>query len=106
MKVTIMDPGPDGEEEIVIKCSHLDDDMVKLINRFKQGSSQLTVYKEGNIFFIERDEIFYFESVDQKVFVYCHADVYEVKSKLYEVDGGAARTGFYPLLQVFDFEFK
>lgn len=85
MKITIMDTEPGEEEEIIIKCSQLVPDMVKLINHFKQGSSKLTVYKDGNIFFMEQEEIFYFESVDQKVFAYCDTEVYEIKSKLYEL---------------------
>ena len=65
--------------------SHLNDDMVKLVNRFKQENNKLTVYREGDIFFVEPEEIFYFESVDQKVFAYCEEAVYEVKSRLYEL---------------------
>ncbi len=37
MKVTILDIGPGEEEEIIIKCSVLTEDMVKLINQFRQG---------------------------------------------------------------------
>lgn len=85
MKITIIDTEPNEEEEIIIKCSQLDDEMVKLIKHFKKGNSTLTAYKEGEIFFIKPEEIYYFESVDQKVFAYCETEVYEVKSKLYEL---------------------
>ena len=36
MKVTIVDIGPDEEEELILKCRFLDEEMVKTINRFKQ----------------------------------------------------------------------
>ncbi|MFG6384274.1 MAG: LytTR family transcriptional regulator DNA-binding domain-containing protein [Lachnospiraceae bacterium] len=85
MKVTIIDIGPNEEEEIVIKCNFLNDDIVKLINHLKQGSRKITVYKDGRIYFIIPEEVFYFESVDQKVFAYCESEVYQVKSKLYEL---------------------
>ncbi len=85
MKVTIVDIGPEEEEEIILKCRCLDDDMVKIINRLKQGGTKLTVYKDGGMFFVEPEEVFYFESVDQKVFAYCKSEVYQVKSKLYEL---------------------
>lgn len=85
MKVTIIDTGPNEEEEIIIKCNHLSEDMMRLINGFKNGNSKLPAYKDGEIFFIEPGEIYYFESVEQKVFAYCKTDVYEVKSKLYEL---------------------
>lgn len=86
MKVTIVDIGPDEEEEIILKCRALDDNMVEFINRFKQGGGKLAVYKDGAIFFIEPKEVFYFEAVDQKVFAYCKSEVYQVRSKLYEIE--------------------
>lgn len=85
MKVTIIDTGPNEEEEIIIKCSHVSEDMMRLINELKTGKNKLLAYKEGEIFFIEPEEVFYFESVEQKVFAYCKTDVYEVKNKLYEL---------------------
>lgn len=85
MKVTILDTEPNEEEEIIIKCRFLDDDVIKLINYFKQGSRKLPVYKNSKMFFLEPQEVFYFESVEQKVFAYCKQEVYQVKSKLYEL---------------------
>lgn len=85
MKVTILDIGPDEEEEIIVKCRALDGDMVKIINRLKQGGGKLTVYRNSEMFFIEPEEVFYFESVDQKVFAYCKSEVFQVRNKLYEL---------------------
>jgi DNA-binding LytR/AlgR family response regulator len=85
MKVTIVDIGPEEEEELILKCRFLDDELVNIINRFKQGGTKLTVYKESGMFFVEPAEVFYFESVDQKVFAYCACEVYQVRSKLYEL---------------------
>lgn len=87
MKVTIVEIGPQEEEELILKCRCLDDELVNIINRLKQGGTKLTVYKDGKIFFVEPAEIFYFESVDQKVFAYCESEVFLVRSKLYELLG-------------------
>ena len=81
MKVTILDLLPGEEEEIIVKCNQLSEDMMRLLARFKQGNDKLTVYQNGTI-----HRIYYFESVDQKVFAYCEKEVYEVKSKLYELE--------------------
>ena len=35
---------------------------------------------------ITASDIYYFESVDKKVFAYCSQSVYEVKEKLYQVE--------------------
>ena len=66
MKVTILDLLPGEEEEIIVKCNQLSEDMMRLLARFKQGNDKLTVY--------------------QNVFAYCEKEVYEVKSKLYELE--------------------
>ena len=77
MKVTILDLLPGEEEEIIVKCNQLSEDMMRLLARFKQGNDKLTVYQNGTIHRIEPG---------QKVFAYCEKEVYEVKSKLYELE--------------------
>ena len=86
MKVTILEPKPDEEDEIIIKCANLDENLLELIRDLKQGSSKLNVYRNSEIFRIEPEQVYYFESVDQKVFAYCRTDVFEIKSKLYELE--------------------
>ena len=86
MKITILDLKPGEEEEIIVKCDKIGDDLQKILNSIKQGNNKLNVYKNGDIYFIEPEQIYYFESVDQKVFAYGKTEVYEVKSKLYELE--------------------
>lgn len=86
MKITILDAVPEEEDEIILKCHDLDDNLIKLIQQLKQGNTKLNVYRDGKIHLVEPEEIYYFESVDQKVFAYCKKDVYEIKSKLYELE--------------------
>ena len=87
MKITIIDT-PDGQEdELILKCRSVDDNVMKLINLLKTGSIKLNVQKDGSIFLIDPKEIYYFESVDTKVFAYAKTSVYETKSKLYELEG-------------------
>jgi len=48
---------------------------------------RLTAFREGGgICLVELTEIYYFESVDDKVFAYAENDVAEVKWKLYELE--------------------
>ena len=86
MKVSILDIGPEEEEEIIVKCHQLDEHMVKLLKQFRQGNGKINVYQNGSIHLLEADEIYYFESVDQKVFTYTKQQVYEIKKKLYELE--------------------
>ena len=88
MKITIIDPLPGEEEEIIIKCSSLSPGVMELIGAHKSNDAvdKLRVYLNGEIHLIEPAEVFYFEYVDQKVFAYCRTQVYEIKSKLYEIE--------------------
>ena len=84
MKITIADPLPDEEDEIIIKCRHTDERLIRLLHEYS-SSGRINCRRDGKIFLIPPKEIFYFESVDDKVFAYCEKDVYEVRQKLYEL---------------------
>lgn len=91
MKITITEPFPGEEEEIIIKCSSLSPKILSLISELKEGNDakevhKLHVYSDAEIHLLEPSEVFYFEYVDQKVFAYCKTKVYEIKNKLYELE--------------------
>lgn len=86
MKITILDV-PEGEDaEIIIKCNHISEELTKLINAFKQGSQKLPCYQQGNIHLLSPKDIYYFECVDERTFAYCEKEVFEIKSRLYELE--------------------
>ncbi len=86
MKITILDRQPDEEDEIIVKCNALDDNVIRLLNSFKSGKEKMTFYKHEKIVLVEPKEIFYFESVEDRVFAYTKDSVYETKSKLYQLE--------------------
>ena len=86
MKITILEKQAGEEDEIIVKCDYLDDNMTKLINQFKTGKGKMNFYKDSKIVFVDPEEVLYFESVDDKVFAYTKDSVYETKSKLYQLE--------------------
>lgn len=95
MKITIQDR-PDGEEdEIIIRCRHLDDRTLKMIYALKEGQERLTVIKDGGFLQLPPKNIYYFETVDNKVFAYLEKDVCECRLKLYELEQRFAETDFF-----------
>lgn len=86
MKITILDKAPEEEDEIIIKCENLDDDIRLLIERIKNHRQKISFQKDSKIVFSEFSEILYFESVDDKVFAYSADDVLETKFKLYQLE--------------------
>lgn len=95
MKITIVEPNQDEEEEVIIKCHHLDEWLVNLINHFKMQQHKLSALQNGNIYFIAPEDVYYFESVDNKVFIYCQEQVYESKFKLYELEEVYSHTDYF-----------
>ena len=59
---------------------------MNLIYKLKTGREKLAVFSGPEILMLPLKEIYYFESVDNKVFAYCRKEVYEVRKKLYELE--------------------
>ncbi len=95
MKITIQDLADGEEEEIIIRCRGMDEQMLKLIYALKAGREKLTVSKEEKLFQILPQAVYYFEAVDNKVFAYLEREVYETKNKLYELENRLSGTDFF-----------
>lgn len=94
MKITIETPQPGEEDEIIVRCAALDEQLMKLIYALKMQQDKIIGYVEDKIVKLEPKEICYFESVDNKVFAYTDKGVYEVRRKLYEIEEGYAHVDF------------
>ncbi len=88
MKITIVDKEDENaEDEVIIKCSALNDDIIELINMFKTGGEhKMTFYKESQIVLVNPEDIYYWESVDDKTFAYTKDKVYETKKRIYQLE--------------------
>ena len=84
MKITIQDIAPGEEEEIIVRCRDLDEALLRMIHELKTRRGKFTVTDNDKIRQIDAGDIYYFEAVDNKVFLYLEQDVYEVRYKLYE----------------------
>ena len=49
MKITILEPSGDEEDEIIVKCRFLDNDIALLLNQLKNGSSKMNFYRDNKI---------------------------------------------------------
>ncbi|MCH5271673.1 MAG: LytTR family transcriptional regulator DNA-binding domain-containing protein [Lachnospiraceae bacterium] len=94
MKITIETPNEGEEDEIIVRCAALDEKLLHLISALKADQAGLTGYLEDKIVKLAPKDIFYFESVDNKVFAYAGKNVYEVHKKLYEIEEEYAYVDF------------
>ncbi|MEQ7052106.1 LytTR family DNA-binding domain-containing protein [Paenibacillaceae sp. P-4] len=86
MKISIEEIDIQKEEEIIIRCHEVTDEIMSLIKRIKLKNKMLMGFQEDTIHQIKLSDVYYFESVDNKVFMYCKDKVFEAKQKLYELE--------------------
>lgn len=94
MKITIETPRPGEEDEIILRLTSVDDKILKVIQSLRVEKDTLTAYVEDKIQKLSLKDIFYFESVDNKVYAYTAKQVYEVHKKLYEIEEEYENTDF------------
>lgn len=98
MKITIEMLPDGGEEEIILRCNDSDSKIATLLKALMadgETSDKLTAFSpDKGICILNPQDIYYIESVDDKVFSYCEADIWELKMKLYELEERLSARGF------------
>lgn len=95
MKIIIEDADPGEEDKIIIRCREMNESIIKIISELKAGQKKLAGSKDGNITMIDPANVYYFEGIDNKVFLYCKQNVYETKLKLYEIEEEYENSNFF-----------
>ncbi|WP_245608704.1 LytTR family DNA-binding domain-containing protein [Saccharibacillus sacchari] len=86
IKISIEVISPAQEEEILIRCHQVDDEIHELVDQLKAKPLIILGHHEDQISRIKVNDLYYFEAVDGKVFAYGENSVHEVKQKLYELE--------------------
>lgn len=86
LKISIEEISQELEEEILIRCYEVDDEVYEIINKLTTEDIILLGHQNDSIHRIKLHDIYYFEAVEGKVFIYCKDNVFEVKQKLYELE--------------------
>ncbi len=95
MKIIIEECKPGEEDQITIRCKEMDENILKVIADLKMNQKKLAGIKDGIITMIDPANVYYIEGVDNKVFLYCKQNVYEVRLKLYEIEEQYNNTNFF-----------
>lgn len=94
MKITIETPKPGEEDEIILRMANLDERTLSLIYSLKSDQDMLVGYHEDKIVRIPIKDIFYFESVENRVFAYTKSGTFEIHKKLYELESEYEKSDF------------
>lgn len=72
--------------QVVIKCRQIDDEIMRLKYHIEIFDKKLQAKKDNEWCFVKLFDVLYFESVDNRTFLYTEDDVMEVKQRLYELE--------------------
>lgn len=86
MKITTKIINKDEEEEIIIKTYDENAEWVQYVYGINSRNISIVGMYEGRTYKISLKDIYYFESVDGKTFIYSKTYVFSCKLKLYEIE--------------------
>lgn len=89
MKIKIEIDDGLAEEEIVIRCKSLNEDVISIQKRITDAVNsrmQLEVSRGEKEYYITIDEILFFETADNSVVVHTAGQIYETNYRLYELE--------------------
>ena len=78
---------PENEPETVeIRYHWITDEIQEIVSFVKSRQGQLSATRDGQRFEVPVMDLFYAESVDDRIFLYTASDSYEIRMKLYELE--------------------
>jgi len=76
-----------AEDEVVIRCNRVDDNVQKLQEFISSLSApRITFYKDSQEFYLPLEDILFFETDGEQVFAHTPGDAFKVKHRLYELE--------------------
>ncbi len=84
MKVSVKRIAFDYDEQAIIQCHEINDDVKNIVRFIKATGATVAGYIDERASQIPLQDIFFVEAVDNKTFAYTSKKVYELKYKLYE----------------------
>ncbi len=94
MKVRIQEQENIKQVEVVILCREQTAFIKSLANKIEQIAFFITGLDDERMEQIPINEIYYFESVENRTYIYCKEKVYNCNMKLYELDEKLRGTAF------------
>ena len=95
MKVHIEVISKTQEEEVIARCHDPEEGWIDYLKCIQNEEYEFTGNKDGKIHRLKLKDIFYFEVVDNKSFIYYRDTIYESKLKLYEFEEKCRGTVFF-----------
>lgn len=72
--------------QVIIKCRQINEEVMQLKNHIELFDKKFQARKGDAYFLVNSADVFYFEAVDNRTFLYTQNDVMEIKLRLYELE--------------------
>jgi len=95
VKITIEKIAANEEDEVIVRCHHLNPKVMRAIAALEAQNTMLTAFDGEDIIRISPENVLYIESVDKQTFLYCQNKVYGSKSRLHELEDILKRCDFF-----------
>lgn len=82
-------------EQVAVQCHKTNDQVEAIVRYVKATDGSLSGYLDGQIYQIFLQDIYYVETVDNRLFAYTQQKVYELKMKLYEFEALYKEQAFF-----------
>lgn len=82
------------EPEVQITYAQMNEEVERVATFVRTLGTTIRCKSDGKETYIPAADIYYFESVDKKSFVYCEKDVYQTELRLYELEEQLGSKGF------------
>lgn len=89
MKIRIELDSEIKENEVVIRCNELKEEIIKIqkiISELIDEKKEMVFYKDNTEYYVSIDEILFFETEENSIYAHVLNNVYQVKYKLYELE--------------------
>ena len=95
MKIRINIDADLEEDEVIINCRSMTEQVEQMIAALKIADKKLTGTLDGQTYMVEVSDVLYIETIDRKVFLYTSVEVYETHFKLYELEEMLSSQDFF-----------
>ena len=95
MKVRVERIQKSDEELVLIQCYKVNEEVTEIVDFIRARDGLLSGYEDTQIYQVTLRDVYYFEGVDNKVYAYLKNHVYEIKSKLYELEEDYRKMKFF-----------
>lgn len=94
MKITV-EHAPVQENEIILRCPQLDEEMLGVLSLLRSGIQRLCVWDESRTAaLLAPDQVVYCETVEDRIFVYTGQAMYHTALSLGELESRYGALGF------------